>query len=530
MDTHLTLSWPKTTGRLFVLFSLCWAALTAQAQTVQCHVNYGGEDRVLVSPPTASPLDTPGVEVGSYFLLRLVNTLSARHEPAFKVYVYAAHDSGPAPIHAASHNPALIRQGRGHGGFTGVQRVYEPVRDGELTYWCERASPTRYARAQLTRPATTPTAATSPSIAAATLTPTPSAFARETPDDLLPKANSAYRDTASQPAQPGVVRLLMAGDVMLADGPGQTIANGGDPLALFDAALHSGDYTLGNLELPVATVGKPLESKIFSFRADPQVMRVLKGRFNALSVANNHSGDYGQAAFLETLKHLETAGIEQVGGGRNLAEAHRPLWIRQNGLAIAVLAYNEFKPRSFEAGPDWPGVAWSEDDRVVADIQAARRAGADVIIPFMHWGWERERQPTDRQRQLARRMIDAGADAVVGGHPHVTQGVDTYKGKLIVYSLGNFVFDSFENVPGGQTGWLLRLTLDKHGLLNWDTLTAQMDLAGTPHPVSGAWSPCGQAVSKPAHAAQFEPRTSQVGGRSSYQRNRTISLAQCPNP
>jgi poly-gamma-glutamate capsule biosynthesis protein CapA/YwtB (metallophosphatase superfamily) len=105
----------------------------------------------------------------------------------------------------------------------------------------------------------------------------------------------------------------------------------------------------------VASVGKPLESKIFSFRADPQVMRVLKGRFNALSVANNHSGDYGQAAFLETLQHLSEAGIAQVGGGRNLAEAHRPLWIRQNGLSIAVLAYNEFKPRSFEAGPDWPG-------------------------------------------------------------------------------------------------------------------------------------------------------------------------------
>lgn len=507
------------------------AALPAQALNVQCHVNYGGEDRVLQSPPTATPLAAPSVEVGSYFLLRLVNTLTATQQPAFKVYVYAAHDSGAAPIHAASHSPALVRQGKGHGGFTGVQRVYEPVRDGELTYWCERARPARHARAHTTAPTTAQTTVPVASALATTTTATPSAFARETPDDLLPKATSAYRDTARQPAQPGVVRLVMAGDVMLADGPGQTIAKGGDPLALFDAALHSGDYTLGNLELPVATVGKPLESKIFSFRADPQVMRVLKGRFNALSVANNHSGDYGQAAFLETLQHLSEAGIAQVGGGRNLAEAHRPLWIRQNGVSIAVLAYNEFKPRSFEAGPDWPGVAWSEDDRVVADITAARRAGADVVIPFMHWGWERERQPTDRQRQLARLMIDAGADLVVGGHPHVTQGVDTYQGKLIVYSLGNFVFDSFENVPGGQTGWLLRLTLDKHGLLNWDTLTAQMDLAGTPHPVPGAWSPCGQAVSKPPHAARAEPpRATQPGGRATYPRHRAISLAQCPNP
>jgi hypothetical protein len=524
MNTFLCIRWPARIAAGALAACLGLAALPAQALNVQCHVNYGGEDRVMQSPPTATPLAAHSVEVGSYFLVRLVNTLTATQQPAFKVYVYAAHDSGPAPIHTASHSPRQVRQGKGFGGFTGVQRVYEPVRDGELTYWCERATPARHARAQTTAPNTTQTIVPVASAPATTTTATASAFPRETPDDQLPKATSAYRDTASQSAQPGVVRLVMAGDVMLADGPGQTIANVGDPLALFDAALRSGDYNLGNLELPVASVGKPLESKIFSFRADPEVMRVLKGRFNALSVANNHSGDYGQAAFLETLQHLSEAGIAQVGGGRNLAEAHRPLWIRQNGLSIAVLAYNEFKPRSFEAGPDWPGVAWSEDDRVVADITAARRAGADVIIPFMHWGWERERQPTDRQRQLARLMIDAGADLVVGGHPHVTQGVDTYKGKLIVYSLGNFVFDSFENVPGGQTGWLLRLTLDKHGLLNWDTLTAQMDLAGTPHPVPGAWSPCGQAklTAAPAHV----PR--QTSGPGQVQR--VVNLARCVNP
>lgn len=109
-----------------------------------------------------------------------------------------------------------------------------------------------------------------------------------------------------------------------------------------------------------------------------------------------------------------------------------------------MLSYNEYKPRSFEAGPDWPGIAWSEDSQVTSDIRAARAAGTDLVIPFMHWGWERELAPTERQRQLARLMIDAGADLVVGGHPHVTQGAEYYRGKLIVYSLGNFVFDGFD--------------------------------------------------------------------------------------
>ena len=157
-----------------------------------------------------------------------------------------------------------------------------------------------------------------------------------------------------------------------------------------------------------------------------------------------------------------------------------------------MLGYNEFKPRAFEAGADWPGVAWSEDSQVIADIQAARLAGADLVIPFMHWGWERESQPSARQRQLARKMIDAGADVVVGGHPHLTQGAEYFRGKLIVYSLGNFVFDSFTTTET-RRGWLLRLTLDRRGLLGWDTLVAEMDEEGTPHPLAEVASPCDKA-------------------------------------
>ena len=288
------------------------------------------------------------------------------------------------------------------------------------------------------------------------------------------------------------VRLVFVGDIMLDDGPGRLIARGGDPLVPFARELADADYTIGNLECPIASVGKAMESKIFAFRADPRVVDRLKGRFDALAVANNHSGDYGKAAFLETLAHLDRASIPYFGGGRDLASAHAPLWIEKKGLRIALLSYNEYKPRAFEAGPDWPGIAWSEDSQVVSDIRAARAAGADLVIPFMHWGWEREPAPTERQRQLARRMVDAGADLVVGGHPHVTQGAEYYRGKLIVYSLGNFVFDGFD-APAEKRGWLLRLTLDRRGLVAWETVVAQMDEDGTPHPVPGALSPCGPA-------------------------------------
>lgn len=277
------------------------------------------------------------------------------------------------------------------------------------------------------------------------------------------------------------LRLVFVGDIMLDDGPGRVVAEGRDPFAPFAAILADADYRIGNLECPIATTGQALENKIYSFRAHPRVLSVLKGRFDALAVANNHSGDYGQTAFLETLNHLDQAGIASFGGGRNLAEAHRPLWIEKHGLSIAVLAYNEFKPRSFEAGPHWPGIAWSEDSHVLADIRAARAAGADLVIPFMHWGWEREPEPSERQRALARLMIDAGAAAVVGGHPHVTQGSEIYRGKPIIYSLGNFVFDGFE-LPAAKIGWLLRLTVDRGGVVDWSIVEARIDEEGTPHP------------------------------------------------
>jgi poly-gamma-glutamate capsule biosynthesis protein CapA/YwtB (metallophosphatase superfamily) len=292
-------------------------------------------------------------------------------------------------------------------------------------------------------------------------------------------------------AQAEPLRLVFVGDVMLDDGPGNVVAAGRDPLAPFAALLADADYRIANLECPLATTGKAIATKIYTFRADPRATRVLKGRFDAVSVANNHSGDYGRAAFLETLSVLDGAGIRYFGGGRNLVEAHAPLWIEQKGLRIAVLGYDEFLPRAFEAGADFPGIAWSEDSHVISDIRAARAAGADIVIPFMHWGWEYEPGPNARQRQLARAMIDAGADAVVGGHPHVTQGAEVYRGKPIIYSLGNFVFDGFE-APEAKLGWLLRMEIDQGGVSSWLTIAARMDEEGTPHPDPATATPCGR--------------------------------------
>ena len=287
------------------------------------------------------------------------------------------------------------------------------------------------------------------------------------------------------------LRIIFTGDIMLADTPGQVIAQGRDPFIHVAEMLKDADYRIGNLECPIATVGVPMESKIYSFRAHPRVLPFLEQHIDAVSVANNHSGDYGKAAFMETLAQLDSVKILHFGGGENANTAHRPLWINRNGIKIAVLGYNEFKPRSFEAGATTPGIAWSEDSHVISDIRAARRAGADVVIPFMHWGWERETTPSERQRKLARKMINAGADIVVGSHPHVVQGAQIYRGKPIIYSLGNFVFDGF-TTDVTRLGWTLHLSVDKKGVAKLETRAVQMDEEGLPHLVDAAKTPCGK--------------------------------------
>ncbi len=305
---------------------------------------------------------------------------------------------------------------------------------------------------------------------------------------------------AAARAESPEVTFSFAGDVMLAEDPGDEIARGRDPLRFFAPLLRDADLALANLECPVSTRGAEIDKPI-TFRAHPRVVATVKRHFDAVSLANNHSGDWGPDALLQTLDLLRAAGLPFFGAGRDLADAHKPLFLERNGLRIAFLGYLEFKPRRFEAGASRPGVAWSEDEQVVADIRAARAAGADLVIPFVHWGYDEDPEPNARQRELGRLMIDSGADLVMGGHPHVTQGMEVYKGRLIVYSLGNFVFSGFP--PGPQrTGWMLRVTIGRDGLVRWHTVVARLDARGTPRPDLEAQSPCGQAGDDAVHACR----------------------------
>ncbi len=282
---------------------------------------------------------------------------------------------------------------------------------------------------------------------------------------------------------------------MVAEAPGELIERGVDPFARVAQHLPGSRLRIANLECVIATTGQA-EIKPFTFRAHPRTIAALTRYFDALSVANNHSGDFGKDAFAEQLGLLEAARLPYFGGGRDLAAAHQPWIIERNGLRIALLGYVEFKPRSFEAGATRPGVAWSgEDEQVLRDIANARSLHhADIVIPFMHWGWEDEGQPCERQRLFARAMLDAGADMVVGSHPHVTQGAEIHRGKPIVYSLGNFLFNGFDT-PATTTGWMLDATVTRAGVTHWRTRVVRLAENGVPTPDPKTASPCGDSHS-----------------------------------
>ncbi len=285
------------------------------------------------------------------------------------------------------------------------------------------------------------------------------------------------------------VQVLFAGDIVFDGKPGKMIAAGDDPFKHVASLFQRADLRIANFECVMAKHGVAFD-KNFNFRANPDSFPALRKYIDAVSIANNHSGDYGPDAFLEMLKKFDSERYPYFGGGVDLSKAHQARVITKNGISIALLAYNEYMPRSFEAQTNRAGIAWSEDEQVISDIQRARQLpGVDLVIPYMHWGWENDRLSSPRQRLLARKMIDAGAAAVIGTHPHVTQEIELYKGKPIVYSLGNFIMDELDNEAQTEA-WLIELRLNKNGVKSWQTQLLKLDANGVPAPVSQALSPC----------------------------------------
>lgn len=237
------------------------------------------------------------------------------------------------------------------------------------------------------------------------------------------------------------VVINFAGDVRLDGYTKQKFDENGYeyPFERIKGILSMGDINCVNLETVVSLKGDPIKKK-FRFRAEPEALNALTvSEIRMVSIANNHSGDYGDEAFLDTLYNLERAGIRHIGGGVNLNDARKPVVVDVKGRKIAFLAFANTLPREQWAGKEKPGIVPAFLEYIKRDVEAAA-ATADFVFVIYHGGDERSYYPKQVQKDIAYTAIDSGADVVIGHHPHVLQGMEIYKNRLIGYSLGNFLF------------------------------------------------------------------------------------------
>ena len=199
-----------------------------------------------------------------------------------------------------------------------------------------------------------------------------------------------------------------------------------------------GDINKINLEHPVTTIGEA-EEKEFIFKMHPRYLRLLqKGNINLVNAANNHIYDYGITGIEHTMAYLDSVNIGYVGIGKSLQEAREPVIFTIKDRRLGFLGY--FGGAGQFAGTDTSaGLAPRYTSFILNDIQRLRPKVEYVIVSF-HWGVEKERYPEEWQMRLGRAAIDAGADIVVGHHPHVLQGIERYNGGVIAYSIGDFIF------------------------------------------------------------------------------------------
>jgi len=266
------------------------------------------------------------------------------------------------------------------------------------------------------------------------------------------------------PAPPKRVTVGLTGDVAVALGVAVIVKRGHDsgfPFADVAERLRKYDLLVGNLECVVATRGvavipEPLVSPIETPRL------LVDAGFDLVSIANNHTLDMSDKGYFEMLGRLDAAGLSHFGS--TVADyARDPIVVREiGGVRMAFIGHMD-----------------REEKRAIADVIRARQR-ADVVIVFEHWGIEYSQVPALYQRLRGRKLIDAGADAVIGAHAHVVQPMEIYRDRRIAYGLGNFVFSGMVR-PGSHTGALLELDLDKHGIVAHRFRRVNIDERGAPH-------------------------------------------------
>lgn len=288
-----------------------------------------------------------------------------------------------------------------------------------------------------------------------------------------------------EPTQLDFVTLNFLGDMMLDRGVRNSVVKNfnGDYSLLFKnlSILKKADITFANMEGPASDKGKDAHN-LYSFRMNPSVIPAFSGAgIKVVSIANNHMGDWGRDAYIDTLSRLKENEILYTGGGLTKIEAETPKIIEQNGIKIGYLGFSDVGPNWMNTENNQPGILLASDPRFEEIVSNASKQVDHLIVTF-HFGDEYKKVHNKRQEYLAHKSIDNGAKIVIGHHPHVTEDTEVYKNGFIAYSLGNFIFDQYFSVDTMQ-GMFLEMKLSKNGSLTIKKNTIKLNKAFQPETI-----------------------------------------------
>lgn len=258
----------------------------------------------------------------------------------------------------------------------------------------------------------------------------------------IPAASLTGNSHPAPAAEP--IRLTAVGDINFHSIDGLVLKDPEFPWKGISPIFKKASILVGNQESPLSNRGSVYTKKTWLLRADPRTAESLvKAGFDVLTLSNNHIMDYGPLALQDTIATLDNAKIARVGAGMNLNEARQAAFVTTPyGVKFAFLSYSLTYPEIFWANSSRPGTPYGSPDFFIPDIKKAKTLADHVVISF-HWSDELQYYPSAYQKNYGKLCIDAGASVVLGHHPHVLQGIEVYKGGLIAYSLGNFVFGSY---------------------------------------------------------------------------------------
>jgi len=291
---------------------------------------------------------------------------------------------------------------------------------------------------------------------------------------LLKERRKNRFDLLRVPLAKPAATLVFGGDVMLGRSCAAKIERGIDPFAGIEAVLQGASFAAANLECTISNRGCSVQR--YAFRAPARSAQLLRAAgFHAMGLANNHALDFGTAALRDCAASLSREKIEPVGLGRSTGNPYAPSFFSvRDGKKIALLAISDVGPA---AGSE---IAAASDRVRLSDAIASARSRASLVVCMVHWGIENTANITDKQRELARWLVEHGVDLVVGSHPHCVQPLDFYHGCPIAYSLGNLVFDGAPSIASWNRGALLEIGLNENMKVSSASLIPLILEAGLP--------------------------------------------------